>query len=148
MGPQNGVSIFVIGSTVVAMTIVSILYPRPISRYWRRSCAGGPWKRTFPQAPKREIREFLYTFVTAFGFLKHRALQFAPADSVLRIYRGLYPLKGWPDALELETLAVRLEKQYALELRTIWRENLTLGELFSRIHNARTGNRSEGSFQS
>ena len=60
----------------------------------------------------------------------------------------LYPLKGWPDAPELETLALRLERHYALDLRELWRENLTLGELFSRIDNARTGNRNEGSFQS
>jgi propanediol dehydratase small subunit len=73
-------------------------------------------------------------FVDAFAFPKRRALQFAPTDRVLAIYRGLYPLKGWPDALELETLALRLEGRYALDLRRIWRDDLTLGEIFSRIN--------------
>jgi hypothetical protein len=94
---------------------------------------GRVWKRTFPQASKDEIRQFLYMFVDAFGFPKRRALQFAPADRVLAIYRGLYPLKGGADALELETLTLRLERRYALDLRKLWREELTLGEIFSRI---------------
>ena len=134
MGPQNGVSLFVIGLTVVALIIVSILYPRTIQEYWRRSCMGIAWKRTFPQASKDEIRQFLCMFVDAFAFPKRRALQFAPTDRVLAIYRGLYPLKGWPDALELETFALRLDQRYALDLRKIWREELTLGEIFSRIN--------------
>jgi propanediol dehydratase small subunit len=134
MGPQYGALIFVIGLTIVAMITVSILYPRTIQEYWRRSCMGRAWKRTFPQASKDEIRQFLYMFVDAFAFPKRRALQFAPADRVLDIYRGLYPLKGWPDALELETLALRLEGRYALDLRKIWRDDLTLGEIFSRIN--------------
>jgi propanediol dehydratase small subunit len=71
-------------------------------------------------------------FVDAFAFPKRRALQFAPTDRVLTIYRALYPLKGFPDALELETFALRLEERYALDLRKIWREELTLGEIFSR----------------
>jgi hypothetical protein len=97
---------------------------------------GTAWKRTFPQASKGEIRQFLYMFVDAFAFPKRRALQFAPTDRVLAVYRGLYPLKGLPDALELETLALRLEGRYALDLRKIWRDDLTLGEIFSRTNSA------------
>jgi propanediol dehydratase small subunit len=116
------------------MIIVSILYPRTIQQYWRRSCMGRAWKRAFPRASKDEIRQFLYMFVDAFAFPHRRALQFAPTDCVLAVYRGLYPLKGWPDALELETLLLRLEGRYALDLRKIWRDDLTLGEIFSRIY--------------
>jgi propanediol dehydratase small subunit len=134
MEPQYGVSLFVIGFTVVAMTVVSILYPRTIQEYWQRPCMGSAWKRTFPQASKDEIRQFLYMFVDAFAFPKRRALQFAPTDRVLALYNGLYPLKGWLDALELETLALRLEGRYALDLRRIWRDDLTLGEIFSRVN--------------
>jgi hypothetical protein len=43
-------------------------------------------------------------------------------------------MKGWPDALELETLARRLEDSYGFKVREIWRDDLTLGELFSKIH--------------
>ena len=93
---------------------------------------GKAWKRTFPHASKGEIREFLYTFVDAFAFPRTKALQFAPTDQVLAVYRALYPLKGFPDALELETFATQLERRYSLSLREIWREELTLGEVFSR----------------
>jgi hypothetical protein len=134
MGSRYGFSLFALGLTVSAMIIASILYPRTIQEYWRRSCMGRAWKRTFPLASRDEIRQFLYTFVDAFDFPKRRALQFAPTDRVLTIYRGLYPLKGWSDGLEMETLALRLERRYALDLRKIWRDELTLGEIFSRIH--------------
>ena len=101
MEPQFDVLLFVLGFSVVAIVIVSILYPRTIQEYWRRSCMGRAWKRTFPQASKDEVRQFLYMFVDAFALPQRRALQFSPTDRVLAIYRGLYPLKGWPDALEL-----------------------------------------------
>jgi propanediol dehydratase small subunit len=102
-----------------------------------RSCTGGAWKRTFPERSKDEIRQFLHLFGDAFAFPKKRALQFAPADRVVAVYRSLYPVEGWPDALELETLALRLERHCAIDLRTLWRDNLTLGELFARINDAR-----------
>jgi propanediol dehydratase small subunit len=138
METEVGVLLLVVGASAVVVAAVSVLYPRTIGVYWTRSCMGRAWKRTFPQASKDEIRQFLHVFVDAFAFPKGRALQFAPADRVLAVYRSLYPVQGWPDALELETLALRLERQYAVDLRKLWRDNLTLGELFSRIHDAGT----------
>jgi propanediol dehydratase small subunit len=130
MSPQNGVLVIVLGLTAAA---VALWYPRTIREYWQRSCMGRAWKGTFPRSSTEEIRQFLHLFVDAFAFPRHRALQFAPTDRVLNIYTALYPLKGWPDALELETFALRLERRYALDLRKIWREDLTLGEIFSRV---------------
>jgi propanediol dehydratase small subunit len=116
-----------------------ILNPRSIRTYWQRSCTGRAWKRAFPQASNQEIRQFLYLFVIAFGFPKKRALCFAPSDRILQIYNSLYPIKGWPDALELETLAIKLEASYRINLREIWREDLTIGDLFSKTEtNARS----------
>lgn len=103
----------VAGLTAAVLVVVTFLYPRTIKEYWQRSCMGRAWKRTFPQSSADEIRQFLYIFVDAFAFPRRRALQFAPTDRVLNIYSALYPLKGWPDALELETLALRLERRYA-----------------------------------
>ena len=122
--------VLVVGIAVV-LVVASVLHPRTIGEYWRRSCTGRAWKRTFPRASKVEIRQFLHTFVESFAFPNRRALQFAPTDRVLAIYQALYPLKGFPDALELETFALRLEAHYSLDLRKMWREDLTLGELFS-----------------
>ena len=134
MNPQHGPLLFLIGLSVLAVITISIIHPRTIQEYWRRACMGRAWKKMFPQASKAELRQFLYMFVDAFAFPRRRALQFAPTDCVLAIYRSSYPLKGWPDALELETLSLRLEEHYALDLRAIWRDELTLGEIFSRIH--------------
>ena len=71
-------------------------------------------------------------FVHAFAFPKKKALQFAPTDQVIGIYRTLYPSKSTPDALELETFAKLLHENYRLNLPAIWRENITLGEIFAR----------------
>jgi propanediol dehydratase small subunit len=138
METQVGVLLLVVGASAVVIAAVSVLYPRTIGVYWTRSCMGRAWKRTFPQASKDEIRQFIHVFVDAFAFPRARALQFAPADRVLAVYRSLYPVQGWPDALELETLALRLERRYAVNLCKLWRDDLTLGELFSRIQDART----------
>jgi len=70
--------------------------------------------------------------VGSFGFPRKRALQFAPNDRLLDIYRALYPLKNMPDALELETFAKRVEATYDLDLVRIWREDITLGEVFAK----------------
>jgi propanediol dehydratase small subunit len=132
MSPQYSVLLIVLGVIAIALVVAIVRYPRTIKEYWQRSCMGRAWKQTFPQASAEEIRQFLYTFVDAFAFPRRRALQFAPTDRVLSIYSALYPLKGSPDATELETLALQLEGRYALDLRKIWREDLTLGEIFSR----------------
>lgn len=137
MEAQHVVLLSVVAFTAFTIATVAFLHPRTIREYWKRSCTGRAWKQTFPQALKDEIREFLYTFVNAFAFPRNRALQFAPADRVIAVYRDLYPIKGWPDALELETFALRLEQHYALELPKLWRDNLTLGEIFSRINSPR-----------
>jgi propanediol dehydratase small subunit len=116
----------------VVVAIMLAAHPRTIKTYWERSCTGRAWKRAFPRASKGEIRNFLFLFVDAFAFPRKRALQFAPTDKVLSVYRALYPIKGWPDALELETFALRVEKTYGVELRSIWRDDLTVGEIFEK----------------
>jgi propanediol dehydratase small subunit len=103
--------------------------PRP---YSSRNCEGRGWRRAFPTASKNEIRSFLLLFVSAFAFSDKDKLKFRPDDKILDIYRNLYSSEWLPDALELETLASKLQKQYTLELESIWSDELTLGELFNR----------------
>ena len=105
---------------------------RRMKRYWERSCAGRAWLKEFPTAQSDDVRSFLVLFVGSFGFPRKRALQFAPNDRLLDIYRALYPLKNMPDALELETFAKRVEATYDLDLVRIWREDITLGEVFAK----------------
>lgn len=109
---------------------------RALGAIWQRSCMGRAWKRTFPDASGREIRRFLELFTSAFGFHERRTLVFAPTDRILDVYKAAYPLDGLPDALELETFARDLDKHFGLDLYRAWRENLTLGEVFSLTRKA------------
>ena len=73
-------------------------------------------------------------FSAAFAFHERHRLKFSPGDNILGIYRAMYP-HGWqPDGLELETLGASIEKKYGVKLSELWSENLTLGELFARVH--------------
>jgi len=40
-----------------------------------------------------------------------------------------------PDALEIETLASDLEEEYSVNFNELWHENVSLGEIFSKIKN-------------
>ena len=100
--------------------------------YWQRSCAGRAWAARFPTAHADDIRKFLHLFVDAFGFSRRRALQFAPTDQIMSVYRTVYPLKNMPDALELETFARDIKASYGLDLVGVWREDTTLGEIFAK----------------
>lgn len=119
---------------VFAIVLWSIFFggrlPQP---FHRRNCQGKGWRRAFPTASKHTIREFLTLFVDAFAFSNNERLKLSPDDSIFQIYRALYPIKGFPDALELETLAKDLEIKYGLKLESIWHEKLTLGELFASV---------------
>jgi hypothetical protein len=98
--------------------------------YAGRACEGAGWRRAFPDSSSDEIRTFLLMFVDAFAFRDTEKLKFSPNDRIMDIYRALYPSRGTPDALEVETLALQVERKCGLRLATVWREELTLGELF------------------
>ena len=88
------------------------------------------WRRRFPDASKTEIREFLTIFVEAFCFSHKRGSCFSPDDCVMDVYRADYPPGSLADSMELETLGLRLEKRYAIDFTAVWRDNITLGELY------------------
>ena len=109
-----------------------------IARRWRlapmfnRPCAGRDWRRAFPGAANAEIREFLRIFVDAFAINRKRFLAFRPDDRIMDVYHAMYALKGEPDCMELETFAQLIEKRYGGSILSHWRDDLTLGEVFSR----------------
>ena len=105
-------------------------------KYRNRYCAGKNWKKAFPDAPKDEIRKFLLLFTDAFAFSSKNKLKFEPNDKVIDIYRELYPSKWMEDALEVETLAADIEREYSVNFNNIWHDDVTLGEMFSKIKNA------------
>lgn len=102
-----------------------------------RPCQGRAWRSTFPTASRKDIRDFLSVFVSAFSFRDSEKLHFRPDDEVLGIYRAVNPTRWLPDAEELETLAKALRDKYGLMLDDIWHEGLTLGGLFQRVQQAR-----------
>lgn len=104
--------------------------------YRDRDCQGAAWKRAFPAASSQEIRAFLAAFTEAFAFAEADDLRFAPQDSILGVYRSLYPSRWMPDQLELETLATTLRKRHGVLLADIWREELSLGDVFARVLDA------------
>lgn len=104
---------------------------RALMQFWNRQCTGKTWLQDFPGASTDEVRRFLRLFVDAFAFPRHRALKFSPADQVMAVYRSLYPDRGWPDALELEIFARHIERAYAIKVGEVWRDDITLGDIFS-----------------
>jgi hypothetical protein len=118
----------------LAIVIVVLLeIPRycAIRRYYDRGCAGIRWRRRFPEAPSQEIRDFLQLFVDAFGFRSKHRLRFRPDDKLLDLYRALNP-PNWSvgDGCEFECLFDDLQEQYHVDFVPLYREDLTLGEVF------------------
>lgn len=112
-------------------------YGFSLPRVYRiRACEGRSWRRAFPSASKHELRAFLLFFTAAFAFKDQDKLKFRPDDGILEIYRNLYPSRWMADALEVETLAADLHERHAIELDAIWKDDLTLGELFSHIQSS------------
>lgn len=111
--------------------------PNPLNPLRSRTCQGRQWRRAFPGASRKQIREFLSVFTSAFAFRDTDILKFRPDDQLLGIYRVLYPSKWTGDAMEFETLAKDLRTRFGIVLEDIWDERMTLGALFAHIQQAR-----------
>jgi propanediol dehydratase small subunit len=102
--------------------------------YYERRCAGKLWRERFPGVDKREIKEFLDLFVNSFGLDSQKKLTFSPDDSIMTIYRVIYPKPGGVDGLECESFVVRCKKHYSVDLVSKWSDTLTLGQIFGVLH--------------
>jgi hypothetical protein len=123
--------------TVIAIVIAWSFYTGHVPKKYRiRNCTGKNWKVKFPDTPKEDIRKFLFLFTDAFAFSRKQKLKFEPDDKILDIYKALYPAKWMADSLEVETLSEDIEREYNVNFASIWHENLTLGDLFSKVQNA------------
>jgi len=118
---------------VLAALLWSVLFggrlPQP---FHSRGCQGKAWRREFPSASKHEIRAFLSLFAGAFAFRESEQLKLNPNDPILAVYCAVYH-RGQADMLELETLAVGVERKYGIDFDLIGGERLTLGELFAYL---------------
>ena len=130
---QSTVVLLLLLAIAVAFGVVTDrVVRRRLQTYWQRACTGRQWKRRFPDASKSQIRAFLSLFLSAFAFGRERLLCFSPDDRVMDVYRTLYsPKLTLADALELETFAHGLQKTYGTDVIPIWRDDITLGDLFA-----------------
>jgi propanediol dehydratase small subunit len=128
------VLILIIGATLVGALFINGFHIPKV--YLDRKCMGKEWLNAFPNSSKAEIRKFLCVFSESFMFKTKDQLKFKPNDKLYEIYRAIYPSRHAPDAMELETFATLLYKQYSFKLESIWSENITLGEVFAEIKNA------------
>jgi hypothetical protein len=128
-------TVAIIVGVVVLLLIVAALVDTLPKLYARRNCAGRKWAQEFPGSSKDEIRKFLLLFVDAFAFKPAHRLQFEPSDRIIDIYNATTGRWG-VDSMELETLAATLEREYRVAFSSVWREGLTLGDLFSHVTRA------------
>lgn len=119
-------------AAVAAIALIALTGGRLPDSYNRRKCQGTAWRRAFPAAPKSEIRGFLSTFVDAFALRDKDKLKLRPDDDILSIYRAFYPYPWIADSLELETLAKHMKSRYGVDLASLWRDDMTLGQLFAQ----------------
>lgn len=126
-----------LAGVVLLATASGAVQHRAFSSIASRSCGGRSWRQAFPTASKTDIRRLLQLFVDAFAISRKHALRLRPDDAVRAVYHSLNP-PGWSiaDAMELESLDLGLKTNYGVELKTFWRQDITLGELF---HRARLG---------
>lgn len=130
-------SILVLAGIAAAVVWAIIFGGKLPVPFGSRSCQGRNWRRSFPDASKSEIRQFLSAFVESFAFRDREKLKLNPSDQLLDIYRALYPHKWQADALEFETLSEDLKSKYGVNFNEVWRDGLTLGQLFEHVRQVR-----------
>jgi propanediol dehydratase small subunit len=137
MGKWIFIVVVVVISIVLAL-LVEVKRYKALSRYWGRLCTGSQWRKRFPNASKEDIRGFMGLFVDALNFPRKRRFSFSPDDRVMDVYRACYPPK-WTvaDAMELESLLMDFKKTYNVDLMPLWREDITLAELYAISHEQR-----------
>jgi len=119
---------------IIAAVVLSGVFSRLLpGRFLGRGCMGREWRRRFPNAGKQSIRRFLGVFTDAFGLPVRHRLGFSPHDKVLDIYRDMYPHRGVPDELELETFVLEVRENFGIDLSQGDNKDITLGDIYSRI---------------
>jgi len=129
---SDSTALIAIGVISLIVVYTQFILPRrALAIFWKRDCTGKLWRRRFPYAPKADIREFLTIFVEAFCFAPKRRTCFSPDDRVMDVYRAEYAGGALADFMELERFGVVMGERYGIVFESLWREDITLGELFS-----------------
>jgi hypothetical protein len=130
---MSWIAFSIMAALVVSLCMaIEIVEQVRVRKLLDRPCAGIRWVRRFPDAPKAEIRAFLHRFAEAFAFEERDACKFTPDEQIAAIYSARYdPLFMFDDRMEYESLADTLKRHYAIDLHAVWRDDITLGELFT-----------------
>lgn len=86
------------------------------------------------------MRQALGTITSAFGLQTEDAGRLDPRDRLIDIYRAAYPVEGWADALEFETLWKEMHEHLGVpeaELRDL--TSMTVGEVVEVWRSERSG---------
>lgn len=90
------------------------------------------WRDCFPEVPADEIRSFLVLFTESFAIDPTHCFKFAPDDRPSAIYEARYvPHLTVDDHCEFESLTDALASRHRIDLQAVWRDDITLGELFA-----------------
>jgi propanediol dehydratase small subunit len=139
MNPTSDV-LFVCAFLLIAIafaTVTGVIESRRMCREIERPCAGIRWHRRFPHATHQSIRAFLHVFADAFSVERVHATKFTPDDQPLLIWNARYiPHLTLDDRMEMESLERGINDAYGIDLNTVWRDSMTLGELFALTLNS------------
>jgi hypothetical protein len=130
---------FVIIVLVVLVIVLLARLDQTPGPYSSRPCAGRAWRHAFPNADKKQIRDFLQAFVEAFMFPTANRLHFLPSDVVMDVYKKVKGL--WWDSMELEFFIMNLKDEFNVDIESRWHEQITLGEIFSHVVAGTSGTR-------
>ncbi|MBX3439705.1 MAG: hypothetical protein KF861_19605 [Planctomycetaceae bacterium] len=126
--------------SVVFAAVTDFLERVRLRKLLDRPCAGIRWHRRFPDVPHAKIREFLRMFVTVFAFDERHSCKFAPDDQPMAIYQARHiPHLTIDDDMEFESLDEMMETRYGIDLYSVWRDGITLGELFAMTRRTEEG---------
>lgn len=122
--------VFLIAGALLLTAGIEVARIYRLRPFLQRPYAGIRWHRRFPNVPHDDIRGFLSTFGTAFGFNDKQRSLFSPEDRVMDAYNAMNPPHVSIDALELEIFAQDFQQQYGIDLEDCWCDEITLGDLF------------------
>lgn len=120
-------------SLSVALVVNVLRERRRLRPFYERGDWRAEWLARFPEVAENEVSEFLEMFVHAFCLRQGSEFAFRPDDRLIDVYRAIYPGPGMADGLEFETFVMSVERRYGVDLGALWREDVTLGEVFGWV---------------
>jgi hypothetical protein len=127
-------SLLIILTLMIIAVVLGLIHDRVPKPFRDRKCMGAAWKRAFPDADSAEIRKFLRGLTWAFDFKANHGLKFAPTDTFMEIYSGIYKHQWTPDNMEDVEFVLTLEDLFGKKFPdSLSERDATLGEIFDAM---------------